>query len=326
MKAAVFKKYGSPKAVLRIEDKEIPKPKENEVLVKIYFTAINDWDWGMIRGKPLLLRLLHGVSKPKNEIPGMELSGVIESIGKDVSKFQVGDHVYGDISEYSFGTYAEYLCLTEDAIVKKPKSISFLEAAALSHASMLAYQAIYDSGDIKDGIRVLINGAGGGFGTAAFQLLKMHKAEITGVDTGEKLNMMRTMGFDHVLDYKKEDFKKNGLKYDLILDAKTQHSIFEYSTSLNQKGQYITVGGFLDKLIGIVFLNPVYSIFSKKRFKILSLKPNKDLKIIEELYESGKIKFQIDGPYPFSEIAERVQYFGEGKHSGKVIIAVNHLK
>ncbi len=265
MKAAIFNKYGSPEKVLNIEEKEIPEQKENEVLVKVHCTAINDWDWSMIRGKPFLYRLMFGLNKPKHKIPGMELSGVVESLGKNVSKFNIGDEVYGDISDYGFGSFAEYVSVNENAIVVKPQKMSFEEATSVSHASMLAYQAIYDIGKIKNGDKVLINGAGGGFGTAAFQLLKMHNAEVTGVDTGEKLNMMKTLGFDHIIDYKKEDFTKNGQKYDLILDAKTNRSILQYAQSLKEVGHYVTVGGSIGKLLSMLITNLILSIFSKKK-------------------------------------------------------------
>ncbi|QNL22192.1 NAD(P)-dependent alcohol dehydrogenase [Hyphobacterium sp. CCMP332] len=322
MRAAIYEEYGSPEEVLKIKEVDMPKPSENEVLVKVKCTAINDWDWSMVRGKPKLYRLMFGIVKPKNRIPGMELSGVVEAIGTNVKNFKIGDAVYGDTSEFSFGTFAEYVCVNEKSIVHKPFNMSFEVAAAVSHASLLAYQSIYGLGKGKKVKKVLINGAGGGFGTSAFYLLKNNDTEITGVDSGNKLSMMKKLGFDHIIDYRKEDFTKNGIKYDLILDAKTNRSIFTYARSLKNNGNYFTVGGSLNYLISILILNPLFRLTGKKNFRILALNPNNELEKINQLYENGQIKFIIDGPYPFEEIAGKLQYFGNAKHSGKVIISI----
>ncbi len=322
MKAAIYEKYGLPEEVLKIKDIDIPQPSENEVLVKVKYTAINDWDWSMVRGEPKLYRLMFGLQKPKNPIPGMELSGVVDAIGKNVTNFKVGDAVYGDTSEFSFGTFAEYVCVNEKSIIHKPVNMPFDQAAAVSHASQLAYQSIFGLGKGMKFKRILINGAGGGFGTSAFYLLKNSDAEITGVDSGNKLSMMESLGFDHIIDYKKEDFTKNGIQYDLILDAKTNRSIFDYAGSLTKNGNYFTVGGNIKNLISILILNPFFSLVGKKRFKILALNPNNQLEAINRLYEDGKIKFIIDGPYAFRDIAEKLQYFGDAQHCGKVIISI----
>ncbi|WP_297797991.1 NAD(P)-dependent alcohol dehydrogenase [uncultured Eudoraea sp.] len=322
MKALVFTKYGSPE-ILQLREIDKPTPKENEVLVKIHATAVNDYDWSMIRGKPYLYRLLFGLLKPKHQIPGMELSGIIEALGTNVESFKVGDAVYGDISTYGFGGFAEYVCINEKALVIKPDKMSFEEATAIPHASALALQGLVDTGDIKKGQKVLINGAGGGMGTFGLQIAKLYDAEVTGVDTGDKLKMMTEIGFDHIIDYKKEDFTKNGQIYDLILDAKTTRSTFDYLRALSSKGKYVTVGGYLNRLFPMFLLKPWISIFSKKRIHIVALKPNKDLNYISELFEAGKIRPVIDGPFNLTEVPEALQYFGEGRHQGKVVIVNN---
>lgn len=319
MRALVFTKYGSPE-VLQLKEIAKPTPKENEVLVKIHTTAVNDYDWSLIRGKPYLLRLLYGVLRPKHQIPGMELAGTVEALGTNANSFKIGDAVYGDISQYGFGSFAEYVCINEKALTLKPEKMSFEEAAAISHAAMLAVQGLVDIGEIKKGAKILINGAGGGVGTFGLQIAKLYDAEVTGVDTGNKLKMMKELGFDHIIDYKKEDFTKNKQRYDLILDAKTTRSTFRYLRVLNPNGKYVTVGGYLNRLFPLIILKPLISIISNKRVHIVALKPNKDLEYINELFSAGKIKPVIDGPYKLSEVPRLIQYFGEGKHQGKIII------
>lgn len=322
MRALVFTKYGSPE-VLQLKEIAKPTPKENEVLVKIHATAVNDYDWSMIRGKPYLYRLLYGVLKPKHQIPGMELAGTIEALGPNANSFKIGDAVYGDISQYGFGSFAEYVCINEKALTLKPVKMSFEEAAAIPHAAMLAVQGLLDIGLLQKGQKILINGAGGGMGTFGLQIAKLYDAEVTGVDTGGKLKMMKELGFDYIIDYKKEDFTKNKQCYDLILDAKTTRSTFRYLRALNPNGKYVTVGGYLNRLIPIIILKPFISIISKKRVHMVVLKPNKDLEYINELFSVGKIKPVIDGPYKLSEIPGLIQYFGEGRHKGKIIIKNN---
>ena len=323
MKAIVLKKYGSPKH-LKIQEIAKPTPKEHEVLIKVHATAVNDYDWSLVRGKPYLYRLLFGLLKPKRKmaVPGMEVAGTVESIGVNTSMFKVGEAVYGDTSQYAFGSFAEYMCVNEKALIHKPVNMSFEEATSLSHASMLAYQGLFDAGKLQDNQHILINGAGGGVGTFGLQLAKLHKAVVTGVDTGDKLSAMKSMGFDQVIDYKKEDFTKNGQQYDLILDCKTNRSTFAYIRSLKSGGIYATVGGNLNRLIQLLFLRRWISLMHKKTVQIVALKPNKDLSYINELFKANKLSCTIDGPYQLSEASKAIQYFGEGKHTGKVVITL----
>lgn len=323
MKAIVTEQYGSPEKVLALREIEQPVPKENEVLIKVQATAVNDYDWGMVRGKPGVYRLLFGLFKPKYPIAGMELSGVVEGIGAKVEQWKVGDAVYGDISQYGFGTFAEYLCIHEKAVVRKPEAFSFEEAAAIPHAALLALQALKDMGGIAPGQKVLINGGGGGVGTLGLHLAKHYGCEVTGVDAGEKLEMMQSIGFDHVIDYQKENFTKNGTQYDLILDCKTNQSAFAYLRALKPNGKYVTVGGTPGSLISLLFWGKIVSLFSSKKLQILALKPNEGLEYIEELFTQNKIKCVMDGPYALEEIPRLIRYFGEGKHKGKVVIKMN---
>ena len=212
----------------------------------------------------------------------MELSGVVESAGSAVSQFKQGDAVYGDISNFGFGSFAEYICINEKAVVLKPDMMSFEDAAAIPHASMLAYQAILEKGKIKPALKILINGAGGGVGTFGLQLAKTFHAEVTGVDTGEKLEKMLSLGFDHVIDYKKEDFTKSRNLYDLVIDAKTTRWPFAYLRSLNKNGKYVTVGGLLSCLLQVLFFKFWIGMFTKKQLHIVALKPNRDLDYIHE--------------------------------------------
>lgn len=322
MKAILFEKYGLPKKVLKLKEVAKPVPKENEVLIKIYATAINDYDWSIVRGKPYLYRLMFGLFKPKYKISGMELACVVEDIGSNVKNLKVGDAVFGDISKYGFGTFAEYISINEDSVIKKPDELSFEIATAIPHASTLALQALRDIGKIKHGRKVLINGGGGGVGTIGLQLAKLSNCKVTGVDSQEKFDIMKTLGFDHVIDYKKVDFTKTGEQYDLILDCKTNKSPFSYLKALNPNGKYVTIGGNLISLITVLFWSKPISLFSTKKLQIFSLKQNEGLDYICELLIQNKIKSEIDGPYPLEDTARLIQYFGDGLHKGKIVIKI----
>ncbi|NER98567.1 MAG: NAD(P)-dependent alcohol dehydrogenase [Symploca sp. SIO1B1] len=320
MKAIVLTKYGSAD-VLKLQDVEKPKPKEGEVLVKIHATAINDWDWCLMRGTPFYIRLLCGLLKPKIQIPGAEIAGQIEEVGYNVQQFQAGDMVYGDISECGFGGFAEYVCVPETALALKPECMTFVEAAALPHAAMLAVQGLLDQGQLQPGQKVLINGAGGGVGTLGVQIAKSIGAiDVTGVDSSDKFDMMHSVGFVQTIDYTQKDFTQSQEKYDLILDTKTNRSIFQYLRVLNPQGSYVTVGGDTPRLFQVLFCKPIIHLFSKKRVSLVNLQPNKDLDYINKLFQAGGIKPVLDGPYRLSEVPEMIQYFGRGKHKGKVVI------
>lgn len=321
MKAIYCTKYGMP-SDLQLMEINKPAPAKNELLIKVKATTINDYDWCLVRGKPAAYRLLFGLRKPKNPVPGMELAGVVEAVGSDVTLFKPGDEVYGDISNYGFGSFAEYCCINAKAVVLKPSTMSFTDAASIPHASMLAYQAIIEKGTIQDGQSVLINGAGGGVGTFALQIAKQFAVKVTGVDSGDKFAMMKAYGFDECIDYTKEDFTRNGQRYDVVIDTKTTRSPIAYLRSLHKNGKYVTVGGTIGRLLQLLFLKFWIKLFTRKRLIIVALKPNSNLAYIHNLFAAGIIKPAIDGPYPLSEIPKAIQHFGEGKHYGKVVIGL----
>ncbi len=318
MKAIIYTKYGLPD-VLELKEVEKPVPKDNEVLVKVHAASINDWDWGLLRGKPFMNRLIFGLLKPKDKILGGDIAGRVEAVGRNVKQFQPGDEVFGDLSASGFGAFAEYVCARENALVLKSASMTFEEAAAYPQAGVLALQGLRDK--IQKGQKVLINGAGGGAGTFAVQLAKSFGAEVTGVDSTRKLDIMRSIGADHVIDYTKEDFTKNGQCYDLILDFAAYHSIFDYKRALNPKGIYAMVGGSMARMFQLVFLGPLISMTGKK-MGVLLHKANKDLVFMKELFEAGKVVPVIDRRYPLGEVAEALRYFGEGQARGKVVITM----
>ena len=320
MKAIVYENYGPPD-VLQLKEVEEPIPKDDEVLVEVHAVSINDWDWGLLQGVPLANRLENGLFKPKKKILGSDIAGRVETLGKNAKRFKPGDEVYGDLSG-RWGGFADYVCARERSLALKPAGMSFIEAAAIPQAAMLAVQGLLDKGQIRRGQKLLINGAGGGVGTFAVQIARLHGVQVTGVDSSGKLDMMRSMGFDQVIDYTKEDFTKNGQCYDLILDVKTNRSMFAYCRALCTNGIYVTVGGSMNRLFQALILAPLISIISKKHIRIVALKTNKDLLYINGLFEAGKIKPIIDGPYKLSEYVEAFRLFGKADHKGKVVITM----
>jgi len=330
MKASVYRQYGSPD-VLHLENVAKPTPADNEVLINVHATSINDWDWGLLRGVPFVNRTTAGLLKPKKiQILGCDIAGTVEEVGQRITQFKVGDEVFGDISSCGFGGFAEYVCVNESALILKPASMSFEQAAALPQAGVLALQGLLKGNiqqeqleqDKKTVQRVLINGASGGAGSFAVQIAKSFGAEVTGVCRTNKLEFVRSLGADYVIDFTQEDFTKNGQQYDLILDLMAFHSIFDTYRALSPRGRYIIEGGATVRVMQAVFIGTVLSLFSKKKMELLILKPNKDLATLIELYESGKVIPVIDKCYSLSEAAEAMRYFGEGHKKGKVVITV----
>ncbi|MCG2588805.1 NAD(P)-dependent alcohol dehydrogenase [Rhodohalobacter sulfatireducens] len=322
MKAILLKKYGTPYD-LTIGKVAKPVPKHNEVLVRVHSASINDWDWGLVRGKPFVIRLFFGLRKPKIQFPGVDISGKIEALGSNVSSFEIGDEIYCDLSDCGLGGFAEYVCVPEKILSKKPSNISYSDASALPHAGVLALQGLVEKGKVRSGQSVLINGAGGGVGTLGIQILKSYGVKVTGVDSDKKLGLMKSLGFDSVMDFKKTEFTATGDKYDLILDAKSNRSVFKYARSLKKNGTYVTVGGSMVRLIEIALMGSLISLFTSKKLSVLILEPNKGLDRISKLAEKGQMKPVIDGPHPFDKIPELIQYFGEGKHLGKIVVEMD---
>ncbi|SHG31815.1 NAD(P)-dependent alcohol dehydrogenase [Flagellimonas flava] len=319
MKALYYDSYGSPEKVLRVKDIVKPSPGSDQLLIKIRASAINDYDWSVVRGKPYLYRLMFGLSKPKKPIPGMELAGTVVEVGTKISNFKVGDAVHGDISNFGFGSFAQYICISAEAVKKMPEGLDFFQAAALPHATLLAQQA-FDKAELKKGQRVLINGGGGGVGTLGLQLAKLKKCYVAGVDSEAKQEKMLSLGFDKVIDYQKENFTKRSEQYDVILDCKTNQRVFDYKKVLTPQGKYISIGGKLTKLLSLLFWGGLFTKLGNKRYQILSLKPNEGLEQIGELAAKGQLKCELDGPHDFEDLPKLIQYFGEGKHLGKVVV------
>jgi len=243
-------------------------------------------------------------------------------VGGNVSSFKIGDEIYCDLSECGCGGFAEYVCVPEKTLSKKPANISFNDASALPHAGLLALQGLVEKGKVKPGQRVLINGAGGGVGTLGIQILKPYGVKVTGVDSGEKLDLMKSLGYDSVMDYKKTEFTGTGENYDLILDTKTNRSVFKYAQSLKKNGTYITVGGLMYRLLEAALFGWLISLFTGKKLSVLFHQPNKGLDQLSKLVETGQLKPVVDGPYEFDKIPELIQYLGEGRHLGKIVVSI----
>ncbi len=314
MKAILYEEYGSPD-VLQLKDVEKPAPQDNEVLIKIHAAAANPLDWHAMRAEPFLVRLSGGLQKPKNPKLGADVAGRVEAVGKNVTQFKVGDDVFGEVST---GSFAEYICASEDRLALKPANISFEAAAAAPVAAFTALQGLRDKGQIKAGQRVLINGASGGVGTFAVQIAKWYGTEVTAVCSGRNLALVRSIGADHAIDYTQQDFTQNGQQYDLIFDAIGNLSLAGCRRALSPDG-ICSIAGFtsMAHLFEII-------LFGGKKIGMMPIaQPNKkDLLIISELLESGKIASVIDKTYPLNQTPEAIRYLETGRARGKVIIKV----
>src|SRR5215213_2403785 len=320
MKAIVYTRYGPPE-VLELKEVAKPIPRDDEVLIKVQAVSVNRSDWEGLRGKPLYARI-GGLLRPRQQILGSDVAGRVEMAGRSVSRFRPGDEIFGDILP-RLGGFAEYVCARESALALKPASLTFEEAAAIPQAAVIALQGIRDKGQVQTGQKVLISGAGGGAGTFAVQLAKLYGAEVTGVDNTGKLDFMRSLGADHVIDYTREDFTKNGKQYDLILDVVAHRSVFAYERALKSSGRYFLTGGSVATIFQILLLGPLIRGTTGKNMRILAVQPNlKDMVHITELYEAGKVIPVIDKTYPLSEVPEALRYLGEGRVRGKVVITV----
>jgi NADPH:quinone reductase-like Zn-dependent oxidoreductase len=321
MKAIVHTKYGPPD-VLQFKEVEKPTPQDNEVLVQVHAASVTYSNLMLVRGEPFVGRLYFGLLKPKLKIPGSDIAGRVEAVGRNVKQFRPGDEVFGDLSNCGRGGYAEYVCAPENVLAMKPAKISFEEAAAVPEAALVALQALRDKGQIKAGQKVLIYGASGGIGTFAVQIAKYFGAEVTGVCGTRNLDMVRSIGADHVIDYTQEDFVKNGQRYDLIVATAGYRSIFDYKRALSPKGMYVPTGGSMAQIFQAMLLGPLISMTGSKKLGGLTFKPNKDLAFMKELIEAGKVKPVIDRCYKLSEVAEALRYYSEGHARGKVVITV----
>lgn len=320
MKAIVYTKYGSPD-VLELKEVEKPMPKEDEVLVRVHAMSVNPADWRRMRGAPFLARLDTGLLKPKYRVLGADIAGRVDAVGANVTQFKPGDEVFGDIST---GGFAEYACTTEDKFVLKPSNLSFEEAAAVPLAANTALQGLRDKGQIQPGQKVLVNGASGGVGTFAVQIAKSFGATVTGVCSTGNLDMVRSIGADHVVDYTKEDFTRNGHVYDLIFDAVGNCSVADYKRVLAPKGTCVIIGfTTMAHMFKVIFQATLVSKRGSQKIAPMNAHINQeDLDFLKGLIEADKIEPVIDRRYPFSEIPEAVEYLERGHGRGKVIITV----
>ena len=319
MKAIVYTEYGSPD-VLQFKDVEEPAPRDNEVLVKVHAASANPADWHLMRAEPFLARLANGLLKPKNTKLGADVAGQVEAVGSNVTQLQVGDEVFGEMSLKELGAFAEYVCAPEGLLALKPARMTFEQAAAVPLAAFTALQGLRDKGQIQPGQRVLINGASGGVGTFAVQIAKSFGTEVTGVCSTRNLDMVRSIGADHVIDYTQADFTQTGQRYDLIFDAVGNRSVSDYKRALSPNG-ICSVAGFtsLSRLFQIMLLG------GKKVGMMKTAKANtEDLVFIKQLLEAGKVVPVIDRCYPLAETAEAIRYLETGHARGKVVITVAH--
>jgi len=319
MKAILFTKYGSPD-VLELTETEKPTPKDKQVLVKVHAASANPLDWHHMRGAPFLVRLSDGFLKPKDPKLGADIAGVVEAVGENVTEFKPADEVFGVCS----GGFAEYALAGESRLALKPTTLSFEAAAAVPVAGFTALQGLRDSGKIQAGQKVLINGAAGGVGSFAVQIAKAYEAEVTGVCSTRNLDMVRSIGANHVIDYTQEDFTKSGQEYDLIYDAVGNRSVFDLRRALTPQGTCIITGfGGMLRLITQMILGPLVSKKEGKKvaFQGIATTPKEDLLDIKELLEAGKVVPVIDRCYPLEETAQAIRYLEKGHAQGKVVIS-----
>jgi NADPH:quinone reductase-like Zn-dependent oxidoreductase len=319
MKAIVCKKYGSPDT---LQLKEVPKPtpRDNEVLVKIHAASVNAADVEIIRGAWSMR--MQGPLRPKHKIPGSDIAGVVEEVGRNVTKFKPGDEIFGDMFMAGFGAFAEYKCAPEKELYIKPKGMTFEQASCYPQSGLIALQGLRNKHPVLPGQKVLINGAGGGMGTFAVQIAKHFEAEVTGVDHTSKMGMLREIGADHVMDYTKEDYTKTGKTYDLILDVVACRKAKEYVGALSDNGNFVIVGGSRATIFKVVFLGSLITRNTNKKMGLndWSSDKNEDMKFLMELFEKGKVKPVIDKCYQLEKVPEAYRYLEEGHVKGKLVI------
>lgn len=322
MKAITISRYGGPE-VLTVDEISKPVPLENEVLIKVKAASLNAADWHIMRGQPRIYRVVLGIRKPKYSILGADVAGIVEAVGKNVTQFQEGDEVFGDLAEHNFGAFAEYVCVPENIVALKPQTLTFEEAAAIPLAAATALHALRYYGEVKDGQKVAINGASGGVGVYAIQLAKGKGAEVTAVCSTDKTDQAKMLGADHVIDYTKKKFTRNGKNYDLIIGANGNLGLSEYKRALTATGKYIGIGGSNRQIFEPMLLGSLYSEKNGRKFSQLILKTTQaDLFYLKEQVEVGKLRPVIDKRYPMSEIHAAMKYLEAGHARGKIVLTM----
>ncbi|MGD1931343.1 MAG: NAD(P)-dependent alcohol dehydrogenase [Leptolyngbyaceae cyanobacterium] len=324
MNAIVQTAYGSPD-VLQLKGIERPVPQAYEVLIKVKASSVHAGVWHLMRGTPFLIRLVFGGwLKPKMPILGNDVAGRIEAVGQDVTEFQPGDEVFGDLSECGFGAFAEYVCAPATALVLKPQPLTFAAAATVPTSALAALQALRDVGQLQSGQQVLINGAAGGVGSFAIQIAKALGAEVTGVCRTDKVAMVRSLGADQVIDYTQTDATQMGQRYDLIIDAAAYRSVFDWLPTLTPRGTYVLVGGATPRFFQAMLLGPMITQITGKPVKCLTAAVQQnDLRVLKDLVETGKIVPYVDRAYSLAEVPTAIRYLEERQVQGKVAIQID---
>jgi NADPH:quinone reductase-like Zn-dependent oxidoreductase len=326
MKAIVSTEYGSPD-VMQLKEIDRPAPQADEVLVKVHAAGANAADWHLLRGAPLFARLETGFPKPKHTILGADVAGRVEAVGRNVTRFQPGDEVFGDTFQCGWGGFAEYVRVHQERLAAKPPQLTFEEAAAVPLAAFTALQGLRDAGQIQAGQQVLINGASGGVGSFAVQMAKTFGAEVTAVSSTRNLDLVRSIGADHAIDYTQADFTRNGHRYDLILDAVGNHSVADYRRALRPQGRAVIVGyTTLARLLEHSLIGPRASRAGGQSIGLMgTVRPNsQDLAVVRELLAAGQVVPVIDRRFPLSQTAEAIRYLETGRARGKVVITVTN--
>jgi NADPH:quinone reductase-like Zn-dependent oxidoreductase len=322
MGAITYTKYGPPD-VLQFTEVARPTPGDNEVLIRIRAASVNPLDWHFMRGTPYIVRAQAGLRKPKTTRLGVDGAGMVEAVGKNVTRFQPGDEVFGACK----GAFAEYACASEGRLVLKPTNVTFEQAAAVPVAALTALQGLRDKGQIQSGQKVLINGASGGVGTFAVQIARLLGTDVTGVCSTRNVDMVRSIGANRVVDYTQEDFTKSGQRYDLIFDSAGNHSLSDIRRALTRDGTLVSVGGpdnghWIGPLTGVLAVLVLSRFVSQKLIPFLAHLNRDDLMVMKELLETGKVTPVIDRSYPLSDVPEAIRYLEEGHARGKVVITV----
>ena len=326
MQAIVYTTYGSPD-VLKLKEIQKPILQDDEVLIQVYTAAANAGDWRLLRGNPFMIRLSAGLRKPKHQILGADVAGRVAAVGRNVTQFQPGDDVFGDLSDSGYGAFAEYVAAPAHAVALKPARMTFEEAAAVPSAAMTALQGLRDQAQIQPGQNVLINGASGGVGLFAVQIAKALGAEVTGVCSTRNVDMVHSLGADHVIDYQQEDYTQHSHRYDVILDAAAYRSLAENQRALTPKGIYVLVGGSGAQFLQVMLLGRWRSKKHGQQFRTFVKHPTEQhLLFVKELLEAGSITPVIDRCYPLHEAAEALRYLEGGHARGKVVITLNQDK
>jgi NADPH:quinone reductase-like Zn-dependent oxidoreductase len=325
MKAFVRSRYGSPD-VLTLEDVELPEVKDGDVLVRIRAASLNQADLDYLTGTPLLTRMGTGIRKPRNRGLGLDVAGIVEAVGKGVTAFKPGDEVFGDLTEFGYGAFAELASAPERAWSPKPAGLTMEEAATIPQSAILALQGLRSGKRIRRGDKVLINGASGNLGPFAVQIAKALGAEVTGVSSTAKMDMVRAVGADHVIDYTSEDYTKSGQRYDWIVDAVGNRSLLAARRALKRGGTYVMVGGSTRGIFAALLLGPFISLLGRRKVGLMMWwKPFKkdDVALLKELIAAGRIAPVIDRRYPLAEVPDALRYLASGQARGKVVITIS---